>query len=391
MMNTKSLKKIFFLTLILMLVSASAIHAYEEKELGPDSLGEADTLRKAVEIDISEERIEINYDDGTDTLILRAVERDGDGRVFSAGNDIITFGKNELIDVADSVRGEVVVLGGDLEIRGYVKGDIFVLFGDIMIRSGANVEGDIVCLGEVVIDPGTMIWGDISSLELQRPVDETAYDFKGRYERINLDLADVQFVGPPAMIVMVIFLGAILLIVSSVTAIMPRPVARIRNQLEEGFIKCFLIGVLLTIALLPIWVLLLISIIGIPVALLVYPFVVFAAFVIGAIGFTQFAGFQLGRHTTLRYPGYIRTTLAGAILLGSPLIFSAFFAYINIWPLAWILQILFWSEQFVMYTAGLGAVFFSRFGTRPKKVRVEPRFEKKEPSGTGVLEPEIDS
>ncbi|NIR65024.1 MAG: hypothetical protein GWO41_17155 [candidate division Zixibacteria bacterium] len=391
MMNTKSLKKIFFLTLILMLVSESAIHAYEEKELGPDSLGEADTLRKALEIDISEERIEINYDDGTDTLILRAVERDGDGRVFSAGNDIITFGKNELIDVADSVRGEVVVLGGDLEIRGYVKGDIFVLFGDIMIRSGANVEGDIFCLGEVVIDPGTMIWGDISSLELQRPVDETAYDFKGRYERINLDLADVQFVGPPAMIVMVIFLGAILLIVSSVTAIMPRPVARIRNQLEEGFIKCFLIGVLLTIALLPIWVLLLISIIGIPVALLVYPFVVFAAFVIGAIGFTQFAGFQLGRHTTLRYPGYIRTTLAGVILLGSPLIFSAFFAYINIWPLAWILQILFWSEQFIMYTAGLGAVFFSRFGTRPKKVRVEPRFEKKEPSGTGVLEPEIDS
>jgi hypothetical protein len=390
-MNAKSFKKIFLLTLILMLVSASAIYAYEEKELGPDSLGEADTLRKAVEIDISEERIEINYDDGTDTLILRAVDRDGDGRVFSAGNDIITFGRNELIDVADSVRGEVVVLGGDLEIRGYVKGDIFVLFGDIGIRSGANVEGDIVCLGEVVIDPGTMIWGDISSLELQRPVDETAYDFKGRYERINLDLADIQFVGPPAMIVMVIFLVAILLIVSSVTAIMPRPVARIRNQLEEGFIKCFLIGVLLTIALLPIWVLLLISIIGIPVALLVYPFVVFAAFVIGAIGFTQFAGFQLGRHTTLRYPGYIRTTLAGVILLGSPLIFSAFLAYINIWPLAWILQILFWSEQFIMYTAGLGAVFFSRFGTRPKKVRVEPRFEKKEPSGTGALEPEIDS
>jgi len=390
-MIARNFKKILFLTLVLMLVSGPSVYAYEEEELAPDSLGMADTLRKAVEIDISRERIEINYDDGSDTLILRAVERDGRGKVFSAGNDIITFGKNELIDVADSVRGEVVVLGGDLEIRGYVKGDIFVIFGDIRIRPGANVEGEIVCLGEVVLDSGTMVWGNISSMEFQRPVDETVYDFKGRYERINLNLADLQFVGPPAMIVMVISLAAILLIVASVTAVMPRPVARIRIQLQEGFVKCFLIGVLLTIALLPIWVLILISIIGIPVALLVYPFVVIAAFIIGAIGFTQFAGFQLGQHSTLRYPGYIRTTLAGAILLGSPLIFSAFFAFINIWPLAWILQILFWSEQFIMYTAGLGGVFFSRFGTRPKKVRLEPRFEKKESAGIEVLEPEIDS
>ncbi len=386
-----NIKRLIILVFVSMLVFTSGTYAFEEEDLVQDSLGIADTLRKAIEIDISQERIEIDYDDGSDTLILRTIERGSGGKVFSAGNDIITIGKDELIDVIDSVRGEVVILGGDLEIRGYVKGDIMVAFGDIHIRSGANIEGDIACLGTVTLDSATQVWGNIASLEFNRPYDETLYDFKGRYERINLDLGEVEFVGPPAMLGMVIFLVVILLIVASITAIMPRPVARIRTQIQEGFIKCFLVGLLLTIALFPIWILILISIIGIPVALLVYPFAVIAAFAIGAIGFTQFAGFQLGARTTLRYPGFVRTTLAGAILLGSPLILSAFFAFINIWPLAWILQILFWSEQFIMFTAGLGGVFFSRFGTRPKKVRLDPKYGDVEPRGMEGLEPEIDS
>ncbi|MBD3218839.1 MAG: hypothetical protein GF310_11210 [candidate division Zixibacteria bacterium] len=386
-----NIKRLIIFVFVSILAFTSGTYAFEEDDLVQDSLGAADTLRKAIEIDISQERIEIDYDDGSDTLILRTVDRGSGGKVFSSGNDIITIGKDELIDVIDSVRGEVVILGGDLEIRGYVKGDIMVAFGDIHIRSGSNIEGDIACLGTVTLDSATQVWGNIASLEFHRPFDETMYDFKGRYERINLDLGEVEFVGPPAMLGMVIFLIVILLIVASITAIMPRPVARIRTQIQEGFIKCFLVGLLLTIALFPIWILILISIIGIPVALLVYPFVVIAAFAVGAIGFTQFAGFQLGVHTTLRYPGFVRTTLAGAILLGSPLILSAFFAFINIWPLAWILQILFWSEQFIMFTAGLGGVFFSRFGTRPKKVRLDPRYDKTESHGIEDLEPEVES
>jgi cytoskeletal protein CcmA (bactofilin family) len=386
-----NIKRLIILVLVSILAFISETYAFEEEDLVQDSLGVADTLRKAIEIDISQERIEIDYDDGSDTLILRTVERGSGGKVFSSGNDIITIGKDELIDVIDSVRGEVVILGGDLEIRGYVKGDIMVAFGDIHIISGANIEGDIACLGTVVIDSGTHIWGDIASLELERPFDETKYDFKGTYDRISINLGNIEFIGPPAMLWMVFSLIVILLMVASITAIMPRPVARIRTQIKEGFIKCFLVGLLLTIALFPIWILILISIIGIPVALLVYPFVVIAAFAIGAIGFTQFAGFQLGKYTTLRYPGFIRTTLAGAILLGSPLILSAFFAFINIWPLAWILQILFWSEQFIMFTAGLGGVFFSRFGTRPKKVRLDPRYDKTDSRGVEGLEPEVDS
>lgn len=379
--------------ILLILLGSSSLSAYEEKgQQAADTSAAADTLRKATSIDITPERINVSYDNGTDTLILRSVGRTAPGTNNSRGGDIITIGRDELIDVADSVRGSVLVLFGNLEIRGYVKGDISVIVGDINIRPGANVEGDIVCLGNVDIDSATHVWGDIAALSLQRPVNDSEYDFKGSYQRINFNLANLEIFGPPGLLVMAAFLLVIIFLVISITVILPRPVARIRFQIQTGFIKCFLVGVLLAIALFPLWILILISIIGIPIAILVYPFVVIGAFIIGAIGFTQFAGFELGEHTSLRYSGFARTTVAGTILMGSPLILSTFFGFINIWPLAWILQITFIASQFVMFTTGLGAVFFSRFGTRPKKIRVNPNYEADgHTPKLDALEPETDS
>jgi hypothetical protein len=362
--------------ILFLLIGSGTALSYEEKGQEPgDTSAAADTLRKATSIDISPERINVNYSDGTDTLILRSVEGAARGTNIARGNDIITIGRDELIDVTDSVRGEVVVLFGNLVIRGYVKGDVNVAVGDIYINPGANVEGDIFCLGNIYIDTATHVWGDIAALSLQRPVNDNDYDFKGNYEQIRFNLADLEIFGPPGLLFMAAFLLAIIFVVLSITVILPRPVGRIRFQIQTGFIKCFLVGVLITIALFPLWIIILISIIGIPIAILVYPFVVIAAFIIGAIGFTQYAGFELGSHSTLRYSGYARTTIAGTILMGSPLILATFFGFINIWPIAWILQVIFMVMQFVMFTTGLGAVFFSRFGTRPKRIRLDPKYE----------------
>lgn len=379
--------------IILILLGSQSATAYEDKgQAASDTSAAADTLRKATSIDITPERINVSYDNGTDTLILRSVGGTATGTNISRGNDIITIGRDELIDVTDSVRGTVLVLFGNLEIRGYVKGDINVILGDINIRPGANVEGDIVCVGNMDIDSGTHVWGDIAALSLQRPVNEGAYDFKGEYQQIYFNLSRLEIFGPPGLLVMVAFLLIIIFIVLSITVILPRPVARIRFQIQTGFIKCFLVGILLAIALFPLWILILISIIGIPIAILVYPFAVIGAFIIGAIGFTQFAGFELGSHTSLRYSGFARTTIAGTILMGSPLILSTFFGFINIWPLAWIMQVIFMLTQFVMFTTGLGAVFFSRFGTRPKKIRVNPKYETDgHTPKLDTLEPETDS
>ena len=177
------------------------------------------------------------------------------------------------------------------------------------------------------------------------------------------------------MILMIIILLSVLIIVSAITIIIPRPIARVRFQLENGFIKNLLVGALILIAVFPVWIMMIISFIGIPFAILVYPFAVAGAIVLGSIGYTQFAGLILGKYTTLRYSNLLRTTLAGVILLGAPLIFAAFFGFIGLNFLAWPFQVIFVVSQFVMICTGIGAVFFSRFGTLPHKVNLKPDFK----------------
>jgi hypothetical protein len=182
------------------------------------------------------------------------------------------------------------------------------------------------------------------------------------------------FTGPLNPLEMLVVMLIVFLSVTVFAAILPRPVARVRHHIESGFIKCFLIGLLLTIAIFPLWILILVTIIGIPIALLVFPFVVIGAYTLGAIGTTQYTGFEMGRHTTLRYQGYMRTTLAGIVAVGSPMILATFFNFINVDSLAWILHYIFLSVQLVLFTTGLGAVYFSRFGTQPEAVELDPEY-----------------
>ncbi len=380
-----SAKSLIITALFWTLFLASHLVAYEDT-LGIDTSAQADTVTKAVEVYISTGQIQITYDDGSDTLIERPGFEDGRKARSSVANAIIKIGEDETIGPIDSVRGEVVILIGNLAVEGYVKGDVTVLVGDILVGSTGSIEGEINCFGTVTLDSGAHVWGDISAKQLNKPTWDEYFEFRGEYTPIQLDLANLEFLGPLTLVAMAVLLAVVLFTVSITSLIMPKPIARVRFQVDNGFIRCFLIGVLLIVALLPIWVLLLITVVGIPVAVFIFPFLVAGAFILGAIGFTQFAGYMLGRHTTLRYRGFLRTTIAGAILMGSPLILATFFNFINLHPLAWPFQIIFLIGQFIMFSTGLGAVFFSRFGSQPKEVSQHPLYEDREQKlGTGTV------
>ncbi len=351
--------------------------AFEEDTIGVDTIQTADSLRKAMQINITPGKIEMSFDDGTDTSITRTAGlRDIS---TSRKHEIIAFGENKRIDAADSIRGDVFLILGDLDIDGYVRGDITVLAGDLRIGSSGDVEGKIDCLGTVTLDSGAHVWGDIKASNLVTPMMDEYYDFRGEFseKKIGFSWQDIfrRLTSP----VMIVYLLLVIFCIFSFILILPRPVARIRYQIETGFMKCFLVGVLLTIALFPLWLMIVITIIGIPVAILIFPFVVIGAYVLGAIGFTQFAGFELRRRTTLRYEGFLKTTLAGIVLLGSPLILAVFFQFTNVDPLTVPIFIIFLAVQLIMFTTGLGAVFFSRFGTRPQEVKLYPDSETPKP------------
>jgi hypothetical protein len=356
--------------LLVALLWPGMLVAFEEDTTGVDTTQTADSLRKAMQINITPGEIEMNFDDGTDTLITRAAGLRETATMRK--HEIIAFGENKIIEAADSIRGDVFLILGDLDIDGYVRGDITVLAGDLRVGSGGDVEGKIDCLGTVTLDSGAHVWGDIKASNLVTPMMDEYYDFRGEFSEKKIGFSWLEIFRRLTSPIMIVYLLLVIFGVSSFIMILPRPVARIRFQIETGFIKCFLVGVLLTIALFPLWLMIIITIIGIPVAILIFPFVVIGAYVLGAAGFTQFAGFELSRRTTLRYEGFLKTTLAGIVLLGSPLILAVFFQFINIDPLTVPIFMIFLAGQFIMFTSGLGAVFFSRFGTRPQKIKLLP-------------------
>jgi hypothetical protein len=372
-MKTRFIYLLFSLMGFLLLFNGDIL-AYEEDTVDLTAVDQDSVfILQAVEINISPEKINIINNDGSDTLITRAPGYKG-GSSFAQERPVILIGDDETVSASDSIRTEIVVIFGDVTVEGYVKGDVYVIPGNLTIREGGSIEGKIVCLGDVIFEPGSHVWGDIEGFNMITPDTSDVYSFTGSFKEIEFNLADFKFFGPPAMLAMIIFLAIIISGVAAITAVLPKPVARVRQQVEVGFIRCFLVGVLLLLALFPLWILIMVTIIGFPIALLVYPFLIVGAFALGAIGVSQYAGFELGRRTTLKYSGHMRTTFAGVILLSSPLILAAFFSFINMTAIAWPLQIANLAVQFVMFSTGLGAIFFSRFGTRPIDIEINPKY-----------------
>jgi len=120
--------------------------------------------------------------------------------------------------------------------------------------------------------------------------------------------------------------------------------------------------------------LLLITIIGIPVAILIEPIVVLVAFILGYTAVSLFIGEKLKQTTNIKPSTPLLTLFAGILaveliplvgrilgLAGGPIV-----------TLTWILMVCYWVIIYVILTAGFGGVILSRFGTRPKPAPITP-------------------
>jgi len=122
------------------------------------------------------------------------------------------------------------------------------------------------------------------------------------------------------------------------------------------------------ILILPIFILLIITIIGIPLALLLEPILILIALVLGYTGVCMFIGEKIKQHTSLRPDTRIMVLIIGILAVELvPLIarMVGFFGCV-LSPLTWIITIIGWLIGYVVITVGFGAAVMSRLGTRPK-------------------------
>jgi len=276
----------------------------------------------------------VSVDDGAEVV-----------RLFSD----VTVAENERVD------GDVVTVFGSSRIDGEVTGNAVAVFGSISLGSRASVDGDLVAIfGTVQRDEGGSVGG----------------------ETVDLGFAPL-FPGVPALPTVLMLAGLFwifsLIGGAIVALVMPGRLIRITATASRRMGGSLLLGLAALPLLITTVVLLCITVIGIPVAVLLpiaFGFSMWIGQYAGLYGLglklmrrrlgegSVFAGLAVG---TLFVAAFFA---AGAALAGPPG-----------WPrtLALFLVSVGCLISLSLQVIGLGAVFLSRFGTRPQELgAVEP-------------------
>ena len=108
----------------------------------------------------SRKQIEVVDDDFDDSgSHSQGYYEDEDGRFY--------FDEDVVIESDERVRDAVVVLFGDLEVRGEVLGDVGVVMGDLTLAGECVVSGDAICLGGQVNSDSTSVFeGEVLSFPI---------------------------------------------------------------------------------------------------------------------------------------------------------------------------------------------------------------------------------
>ncbi|PKN18568.1 MAG: hypothetical protein CVU71_13895 [Deltaproteobacteria bacterium HGW-Deltaproteobacteria-6] len=247
--------------------------------------------------------------------------------IFKAGRDI-TITEEQTVD-------NVVSVGGQITVNGLVEQTVLAVAGSVVLTNKAVVRGNVIVIGGVVArGSGSMVFGDITEINSSTLSSSIASALRGESEGWALILS----------VISLCFFAIILIIALMMTLLIPRSLAVIGNAIQTNMLKSFLWGFLVTLMIVPFFMLLAISIIGIFLIPLAFTALLLAAI----IGFIAF-GSLLGNFVITKiFPGYkkslIKETLVGLSLL---------------WLLGWIPFYIGMVIKVLAITFGLGGVLLA--------------------------------
>jgi len=200
---------------------------------------------------------------------------------FASADDreIVRIGSDVLVEEGLKV-GDAVAVGGNITVRGTVTGDVVAVGGSVILGSKAVVNGDVVSVGGAIEKmEGARIRGDIVEVGVPGVSSVVRALSKGKGRGWYWVFRIVSFVGLLAL--------ALLLV-----AIIPKPFASISDKVTASTLKVILWGLLGLGLTVPLTILLIISLVGIP--LIPLEIVLLAcAFLIGYIAVAQLVGTRM--------------------------------------------------------------------------------------------------
>ncbi|MGE0784571.1 MAG: hypothetical protein AB7S26_02710 [Sandaracinaceae bacterium] len=270
--------------------------------------------------------------------------------------DRVTFGGDVEIGTNDVVRGvytmggdaeirgralgDVVTMGGDADIRGEVVGNVTTMGGDIEVRDGARIHGDLNAMGgDIDIADGAQVYGQV----LLNPGEAMDGDEVAPAATVHQDGDGLAGVFRWGLFNALIFLFGLFMLGTA-----RKRFGTLRTEIGERPVRSALGGMFGALAAMALTVVLCLTLIGIPGAVVLSILLVVAVFV----GWTTSA-WWLGSALPLRR---LKDRPVAQLAAGVGVFFV-----VGLVPKIGVLVVI------AAVLAGLGAVIATEFGARKQK------------------------
>ena len=255
------------------------------------------------------------------------------GREKSTGGDLVVIGGNARVE--GEVQGEIVVVMGSLYMSGRGKRDVVAVLSTVELAEGAVIEGSFVnVLGGLEQASEIEIEGDFVDISF---IDLSGLSFHG--------------IGGGFLHLLLLFKGAklalLFVIIIVIAAIVPQRVVFAGNAFPADWPKALLYGLITGCVYIMAWIILCITLIGIPIAFaLTLAWYVTKCMGLAAIFFM--VGDRIGRNLFNREFSLFPSLLIGYLIFGI-LLFIPLFVGLMIWK--------------VLAVLGVGIALSTRFGS----------------------------
>lgn len=246
-------------------------------------------------------------------------------------NSLVISGRDATVPV-DTEVDSVVVISGDAHIFGRVREAVVAIGGSIYLEPGAEVYGDVVSLGGTInLASDAHVGGQQVSLGSFSLENVHIGPFFTNWLGFNLSIW---------RLLSILFLGLV------TQWLLPQQVKRSSAALEQNPLRSVVFALLGYLALVPLTILLVITILGIPLVPLLW-LLVAAGRLLGQVALGLLAGRWLAPRLNLHMSEQYHVLL-GLLVLGA----------LTALPVVGGLASLFYG------LVGFGAVLWTRFGTR---------------------------
>lgn len=302
-----------------------------------------------------------------------------EGRDRYSSADYVRFGDNVHIEPGQRVSGDVVSIGGNILVEGDVEGDCVSVGGSLHVASGARVRGEVVCVGgRLTLDDDTKVGNDVVSVwgTLQRaPTAEVGGQVTEVTGPLRLNLPSHLLgighgIGSAAweFIVRVVWVVILMGLGIAFFQLFPTRMENLAETIQHRGFASFLAGLAGFILWGPVFVLLILTIVGIPLALIVLPPLTLLGTLAGYVAVAKVAG---SRKRVLPVgPAVARGVLLLEGLLLLALFLSVFGSVFEF--LGFILGVIGWGVVGVASTLGWGAFLITRFRPSPQSAYDRP-------------------